>query len=130
MPGVQPERTYRIGEHTFTTPPQASLQQALSTARQGDWWRLASWQQDANCYLVPSRTIPGERYVVTLRKGAARGHPWWLRYICTCKATTSGKYLACWHKAACHYRREQLGSKVKVGLPAILNAAASVNHAD
>jgi hypothetical protein len=127
---MQPDGAYRLGGHTFTTPSQASLQKALSTARLGDWWRLASYQQDAQCYLVPSRTTPGERYVVTLRKGATRDHPWWLRYECTCAASTSGKWLACWHKAACHYRREQLHSKVKVGLPAILNAASSVNHAD
>jgi hypothetical protein len=130
VPGMQPDGAYRIGGHTFTTPSQASLQKALSTARQGDWWRLASFQADAQCYLVPSRTTPGERYVVTLRKGATRDHPWWLRYECTCAASTSGKWLACWHKAACHYRRERLASKEKVGLPAILNAAASVNHAD
>jgi hypothetical protein len=127
--GVQPARTYRVGEHTFTTPPQSSLQAALATARLGDWWRLASYQADAGCYLVPSRSTPGERYVVTLRRGATRDDPWWWRYECTCKASTSGKFLACWHKAACHYRRENLTSKVKVGLPAILNGV-SVNQKD
>jgi hypothetical protein len=124
---MQPGRTFRIGNHTFTVPPQSSLQAALATARLGDWWRLASYQADAGAYLVPSRTTPGERYVVTLRKGATREDPWWWRYECTCKASTSGKYLACWHKAACHYRLLNLKSKVKVGLPAILNGV-SVNQ--
>lgn len=64
---------------------------------------------------------------MTLRTGASRDDPWWWRYECTCAATTSGKYLACWHKAACQLRRENLKSKVKVGLPAILNGV-NVNH--
>lgn len=59
--------------------------------------------------------------MVTLRKGATRDMPWWLRYECTCKATTSGKYMACWHKAACHYRVAHLREKgARVGLPATL----------
>lgn len=123
VPVVQSTHAYGHGGHTFTTPPQASLQKALADARVGEWWRLVSWQEDAGCYLVPSRTTPGQRYTITRRKGTSRSDPWWWRYECTCPAHTSGRYLACWHKAATHIRLQHLTSRVKVGLPATLPVA-------
>ena len=97
-----PGDTRAAGIAGATIPPPDAISSAIGKASEGEWWRLVSWQADWQCYLVPSRTEPGQSYRVGRRPGARRDDPWWWRYTCDCKAHTSGKYLACWHKAACH----------------------------
>jgi hypothetical protein len=109
LPGMQPEafQTRTVGRDTYTVPPEASLQAALVKARERDLWRLVSWQPDKQQWWVPSRTTAAAHYVLTVRPGTARGGPWWLRLRCNCEAEQSGRYMACWHKAAVAYREER-----------------------
>lgn len=102
LPGLQSDnqRTVTVGGTAYTVPPQASLQAALAKARTNSLWRLVAWQPDLQQWWVPSRTTPGMAYWLHVRKGTERGHPWWLRLQCNCDAEQSGRYLACWHKAA------------------------------
>lgn len=118
LPGMQPERqrTVRHGGYDYTVPDQAVLQSALSKARTGSLWRLVSWQPDLQQWWVPSRTTPATVYWLTVRKGTARGDPWWLRLQCNCDAETSGRYLVCWHKAAVTIR-ERLRHQMVQGTP-------------
>jgi hypothetical protein len=109
LPGVQsdPLQTRTVGRDTYTVPPQASLQAALVKARDRDLWRLVSWQPDKQQWWCPSRTTPAAHYALTVRPGTAKGDPWWIRLRCNCDAETSGRYMACWHKAAVAYREER-----------------------
>lgn len=126
LPGVldQDERTVTVGGHTYTVPPQASLQAALAKARHNSTWRLVSWQPDLQQWWIPSRTTPGVVYWLTVRKGTARGDPWWIRLVCNCDAETSGRYLACWHKAAVS-TREQARTKMVPGTPLAAHEVAT-----
>jgi len=87
-----------------TVPPEAALEAAFKKARDGSWWRLVSHQPDQQCWYCPSRTTPGEFYVLRVRPGSQRGDEWYWRLTCSCPAESSGKYLACWHKAACYLK--------------------------
>ena len=111
LPGVQPEalETRTAGRDTYTVPPAAALQAALVKARSGDLWRLVAWQPDKRQWWVPSRTTAGAHYILTTRPHTVRGDPWWIRLRCNCEAEQSGRYMACWHKAAVAYREERWG---------------------
>ena len=78
----------------------------MAKATEREWWRLVAYQADQNCYYVPSRSTPGEFYV--LRHSQAKGRlPWWLAYLCNCEAQKSGKYVVCWHKAAVYVAQQR-----------------------
>lgn len=102
LPGVREEAVavVTVGGRDYTVPPQASLQKALVTARSQDRWRTVSWQFDLQQWWVPSATTAGMVYWLTVRPGTKQGSPWWLRLVCNCDAEQSGRYMACWHKAA------------------------------
>lgn len=82
-----------------TTRRNDAGRMAFRKAEEGQWWRLVSWQADWQCWLVPSRTAPGEWYRVKLSSKRVRSHDWWERLRCDCKAAQAG-YAICWHKAA------------------------------
>jgi hypothetical protein len=109
LPGVFDlnKQTRTVGRDTYTVPPETSLQAALVKARERDLWRLVSWQPDKQQWWVPSRSTPAAHYALTVRPGTAKGDPWWLRLRCNCEAEQSGRYMACWHKAAVAYREER-----------------------
>jgi hypothetical protein len=106
LPGLQdrPVHVQRVARVGPTEPPESALQSALAKAREREWWRLVSWQWDRGHWLCPSRTVPGDSYVLTVRPASVRSSPWWWRFKCSCPAEASGKYLACWHKAALYLR--------------------------
>lgn len=83
-----------------SAPPTEAIANANAKAAEHDWWRLVSFQHDQHCYYVPSRTTPGQYYVVRRRKRNPPKGAYWVAYSCTCKAETSGRYVLCWHKAA------------------------------
>lgn len=109
VPAVQPNAggARRAGYAGATVPSPEVERAALAKAQERDWWRLVSYQHDQGCWYVPSRTTPGEFYVVRVRRGSERSHPAWWRLECNCPAEDSGRYLACWHKYACWLRFQQ-----------------------
>lgn len=114
VPHLQPGPSrWLVGRYGVSTPPpEASIRSAERKAREGDWWRLVSVQQDASNFVrwcVPSRTRPGEFYTVYLRFPNAP--TWWEGLRCNCLAATSGRYAVCWHKAIVVYRYEALGRR-------------------
>lgn len=112
VPGVQPlPPSGRSAGYAGATVPSAEVERAaLTKAQERDWWRLVSYQPDQGSWYVPSRTTPGEFYVVRVRAGSEKGHPPWWRLTCNCPAETSGKFLACWHKYAVWLRFQRPAS--------------------
>lgn len=106
LPGLpaHPPLRGRVSRERATEPPESALSAAFAKAREREWWRLVAWQWDRNHWLCPSRTIPGDTYILAVRSGSVRKDPWWWRFTCSCPAEASGRYLACWHKAALYLR--------------------------
>lgn len=91
------------------TVPREVIAAALAKADSSQWWRFAVWQEDMQGYYVPSRTTPGEWYVVTVRRAGSTSGAWWDVLRCSCPTESAGRRV-CWHKAAVYlkWRHEKL----------------------
>lgn len=94
-------------------PSEEVIREAFRKADEALWWRLVSPSiepSNATRWYVPSRTVAGDYYTVSLRPGPP-GRPFWEALDCNCQAITSGKYVVCWHKAAVTRRLQKLREK-------------------
>lgn len=78
---------------------------AIKKADEGEWWRLVAWQPDRQFWQVPSRTRPGQFYVVR-RVRRDPQQRWWLSLSCDCPTSTVNRREICWHKAAVFLRHQ------------------------
>lgn len=75
------------------------IRAAFEKAQEREWYRLIAWDSRGQFWRVPSRTTPGEHYIVRRRPTADKKGPWWWVLRCDCPTESAGRQV-CWHKAA------------------------------